>query len=119
VPVVVAACNALNGIQTKRMFGGNVLVEDNGRGFWFGIGIYVEGLLDVTQLISRRNGIGVWSARGRVFLTDSEVTDSSPSPTGGPAVDLVAFRPPVLVNTTCGRSRVKFTSDNWGVCLND
>jgi hypothetical protein len=49
----------------------------------------------------------------RVRLTDSVVTGNN--------IDIIAGSAPILVDTTCGTSRVagSSTSEDWGVCTND
>jgi hypothetical protein len=78
-------------------------------------GIWASGKVRLTGLTATNNsGIGVYSAK-RLVLKSSTVTGSG-------VVDLLSGRRPVLLDTTCGTSRMD-TYDpvppTWGVCADD
>lgn len=106
--------SGLHGIQTNTLDGTDLLVEDNGER-----GITTLGPLDLTQAVVRRNSVGIWSQRGSVTITDSEIVQSGEAPSYDQNPDLIARRAPVVANTVCGRSQIGTTLGTWGVCTND
>jgi hypothetical protein len=97
--------NGLYGARTVK--GSNVTVTGNY------CGVSSTRAVTLTNLSSIAN-TGVCGVQGRrVRLTDSVVTDNN--------VDIIAASAPILIDTTCGTSRVagSSTSEDWGVCAND
>jgi hypothetical protein len=111
--LIVNDVDSHDNVQGNGLYGGRTVKGSNVTVSGNYYGVSSTGNVVLTNLSSIAN-TGVAGVQGRrVRLTDSVVTGNN--------IDILAGSAPILVDTTCGTSRIagSSTSADWGVCTND